>query len=181
MPYVKISDPSTIDLASWHQVVNVVNQHSDSINAITNNFGIQGNGAIDWNNGSEDFSYEYDPGSQKMLFGRTKIDARTVVGNDNNEDKTDATTGDHMFYADIIFEDTSSGTGAFSAKPVITATARFGSTDETSTTNANVVVTVIAVTNEKFTVRMVNARSTEATPIPLTSYFYINWVAIGPK
>jgi len=173
MPYIKISDPNTIDLASWHQVINVVNQHSDSINAITNNFGVQSTGDVDWNGGSAspDFSYEYDPGSQKILYGRTKIDTATA----------DSTAGDHMFYADIIFANQASGTSAFAARPIITATARFGNTDETSTTNANVVLTVIDVTEEKFSVRLVNARSTTGTPIPLTSFFYINWVAVGPK
>ena len=38
MAYIKISDPNIIDLSAWHQVINVVNQHSDSITAITNNF-----------------------------------------------------------------------------------------------------------------------------------------------
>lgn len=172
MPYIKISDPNTIDLAAWHQVINVVNQHSDSITAITNNFGVQGSGDVDWN-GQEDFTYEYDPGSQKMIYGRTKID--TAVA--------DSTAGDHMFYIDVNFANAASGTGAFSAKPIVTATARFGSMNNNppSTTNANIVVTVIAVTNEKFTIRVVNARSTTNAPVELQSYFYINWVAVGPK
>lgn len=171
MPYIKISDPNTIDLAAWHQVVNVVNQHSDSITAITNNFGVQGSGDVDWNS-QADFTYEYDPGSQKMIYGRTKIDTDTAL----------STTGDHIFYADITYANAASGTAAFSAKPIITATARFGSNDSPpSTTNANVVVTVIAVTEEKFTVRVTNARSTTQTPVKLTGYFYINWVAVGPK
>jgi hypothetical protein len=175
MPYIKISDPNTIDLAAWHQVITVVNQHSDSINAITNNFGVQGTGSVDWN-GSEDFTYEYDPGSQKMIYGRTKIDTRDGAG------KTPSTTGDHVFYTDIIYANSDSGTASFSARPVITATARFGSNDTPpSTTDANVVVTVIAVTEEKFTVRVTDARSTITTPISLEGYFYINWVAVGPK
>ena len=49
MPYVKISDPNIIDLAAWHQVINVINQHSDTLSAITNNFGIQGTTVTDWN------------------------------------------------------------------------------------------------------------------------------------
>lgn len=172
MPYIKISDPNTIDLASWHQVINVVNQHSDSITAITNNFGVQSSGDVDWN-GQEDFTYEYDPGSQKMIYGRTRIDTATASG----------TTGDHIFYADIAYANSASGTAAFSAKPVITATARFGSQDNNppSVTNANIVVTVIAVTEEKFTIRLTNARSTTTAQIPLTGNFYINWVAVGPK
>jgi hypothetical protein len=171
MPYIKISDPNTIDLASWQQVVNVVNQHSDSINSITNNFGVQNTNTPEWNGGSSspDFSYEYEPSSQKMLYGRTKIDTDTAL----------STAGDHMFYTDISFA--GGGAAAFAARPIVTATARFGNQDETSTTNANVVVTVIDVTEEKFSVRLVNARSTTGTPIPLTSFFYINWIAVGPK
>lgn len=173
MPYIKISDPNTIDLASWQQVVNVVNQHSDSINAITNNFGVQSSGVVNWNGGKTDpdFTYEYDPGSQKMIYGRTLIDTTT----------TDSTSGDHMFYTDIFFENTASGTAAFAARPIITATARFGNEDETSTTNANVIVTVIDVTEEKFSVRLVNALSTTLKPVKLTSFFYVNWIAVGPK
>jgi hypothetical protein len=171
MPYIKISDPNTIDLASWQQVVNVVNQHSDSINSITNNFGVQNTNSPEWNGGSSspDFSYEYEPSSQKILYGRTKIDTATAL----------STAGDHMFYANISFA--GGGAAAFAARPIVTATARFGNQDETSTTNANIVVTVIDSTEDSFFVRLVNARSTTGTPIALTSYFYINWIAIGPK
>ena len=66
MAYVKISDPNIIDLAAWHQLINVVNQHSDSITAITNNFGTAGN--VDWT--SSAYSHQYDPGSQAIIFGR---------------------------------------------------------------------------------------------------------------
>jgi hypothetical protein len=172
MPYIKISDPNTIDLASWQQVVNVVNQHSDSINSITNNFGVQNTNNPEWNGGSSspDFSYEYEPSSQKILYGRTKIDTDTAL----------STSGDHMFYANISFA--GGGAASFSARPIITATARFGNEVETSTTNANVVVTVIDVTPDSFFVRLVNARSvSNGTIVPLTSFFYINWIAIGPK
>jgi hypothetical protein len=172
MPYIKISDPNTIDLAAWHQVVNVVNQHSDSITAITNNFGVQGNSSVDWN-GAEDFSYEYDPGSQKMIYGRTRIDTETAS----------STTGDHMYYADISFASTGSGTSGFSARPIINVTARLGSNETSPPTlaNPNIVATVTAVQEDQFTVRLVNARSTTTNPITLNGSFYINWIAVGPK
>lgn len=174
MPYIKISDPNVIDLAAWHQVINVVNQHSDSITAITNNFGIQGSGETNWN-GAADLAHEYDPGSQKIIYGKTKIDTSTASS-------TPGTT-DHMFYGDIVFAEDVSGTTSFSAKPVIVASAQFGDQDDNppDLTNANVVCTVIAVTEDKFTYRVVNARSTTSTPVKLTGYFYINWMAIGPK
>ena len=47
MAYVKISDPNIIDIAAWQQMVNVVNQHTDSITAITNNFNGVGSTATD--------------------------------------------------------------------------------------------------------------------------------------
>lgn len=171
MPYIKISDPNIIDLAAWHQVINVVNQHSDSITAITNNFGAKGTGYTDWN-GELDVSQQYDPGSQKMIFGRYRLNTTTA----------NSTTGDHMYYAEIDMTNKSTGTTAFSAKPIITATAQFGSTaSPPPISNANIVCTVINVQEDKFTIRVVNARSTTATPVPLTGYFNISWMAIGPK
>lgn len=171
MPYIKISDPNIIDLAAWHQVINVINQHSDSITAITNNFGAQGSGTTDWN-GAANIAHQYDPGSQKIIYGKFKLDTSTASSTNN----------DHMFYADIDLVDSVSGTTAFSAKPIVTATASFGSTaTPPPSTNAGVICTVIAVQEDKFTVRVVNSRSTTTTPVPLTGYFYINWMAIGPK
>ena len=171
MPYIKISDPNIIDLAAWHQVINVINQHSDSITAITNNFGAQGSGVTDWN-GEINIAHEYDPGSQKILYGKFKLDTTTASSTNN----------DHMFYADIDLIDPVSGTASFSAKPIITATATFGSTTTPPpTTSANVVCTIIRVQEDQFRVRVVNARSTTTNAIPLTGYFYITWMAIGPK
>jgi hypothetical protein len=174
MPYIKISDPNTIDLASWQQVVNVVNQHSDSINAITNNFGAQSTGDNSWDT-TEDFAYEYDPASQKMLYGRTRIDPATI-------DKED----DYVHYQEIEFAQ--NGTSDFSARPIVTATGRFGSTEPTSDNNADIMVTVIAVTKESFFIRIVNARSRKTTSTGALTVqaldnfpFYINWVAVGPK
>lgn len=172
MPYIKISDPNVIDLAAWQQVINVVNQHSDSITAITNNFGIQGTAETQWN-GALDLANQYDPATQKIIYGRVKIDTSTAQ----------STTGDHVFYGDVLFTDNESGTTVFDAKPIITVTPYFSGQDDNppSITNANVVATVIAVTEEKFTYRVTNARSTTTTPVPLTQFFYLNWMAIGPK
>lgn len=178
MPYIKISDPNIIDLAAWHQVINVINQHSDSITAITNNFGAQGTGPTDWN-GSTDVASEYDPGSQRIVYGKTKV-SDALMGN---------TTGNHMMYIKVDIVDQVTGTKAFSAKPVVTATAVFGSQDfppEPSSGRENVICTVSAIQDDQFVIRLVNARSTEANPVPLfpngsTANFWIHWMAIGPK
>jgi hypothetical protein len=173
MAYIKISDPNVIDVAAWQQVINVVNQHSDSITAITNNFGVQGTGETNWS-GDSDLSHEYDPGSQKIVFGKNKFDTATA------QFTTAANSEKHMYYGAVTFEDPVSGAKSFSAPPIITVTAQFGSQTVT-TTNANAVVTVIAVSDAGFTYRVTNARSTTTTGVPLTSYFYINWMAIGPS
>jgi len=176
MPYIKISDPNIIDLAAWQQVINVVNQHSDSLTAITNNFGAQAAGVSDWN-GAADIVHEFDPGSQKILYGKTKVDS--TMG---------SVSSGHMLYLEIDMTPGSSGAAAFSGKPIITATATFGSTDNPPTANnvrESVICTVSAVSVDKFIIRLVNSRSTLTTPVPLftspNQYFYISWMAIGPK
>lgn len=171
MPYVKISDPNIIDLGAWQQVVNVVNQHSDSINSITNNFGVQGSGTVDWN-GDSNVVHEYNPGAQKILYGRTKI----VVA-----DASDLNTN-QIVYGDISFIDGVSGTTAFSAKPIITGALQFGHTTigSLSTTSHNIVFNIFNATASQFSFRITLANSTP-TANKLSGTFYLNWQATGPK
>jgi hypothetical protein len=181
MPYIKISDPNIIDLAAWHQVINVINQHSDTLSAITNNFGLQGSGTTDWNGETEIYE-EFNSGSQKILYGKFRIDTRT------GDDKDLSLNNDRMFYQEIDFDNETTNTASFSARPIITVTAALVGTS-TITRNSGLVCTVIAVTDKKFVVRVVKAKefsddvaqtSTVADPKP-TSIFEINWIAIGPK
>jgi hypothetical protein len=172
MPYVKISDPNIIDVAAWHQVINVVNQHSDSINAMTNNFGVQGSGTVSWNS-DNDTVHEYTPGSQKMLYGRTKLDTSVMEEINNNQ----------IFYGTVTFEDQISGTGSFSSRPIITGTLQFGhsSIEALDDTNHNAVFNLFAVTKDGFSFRVTRATSTSAAPSKLTGSFYLCWNALGPK
>jgi len=171
MPYVKISDPNIIDLGAWQQVINVVNQHSDSINSITNNFGVQGSGTVDWNSNSN-IVHEYNPGSQKILYGRTKI----VVA-----DASDLNTN-QVVYGDVSFADALTGTTAFSARPVMTGALQFGHTsiEALSVTSHNIVFNIFHVTESQFSFRITLANSTP-TANKITGTFYLNWQATGPK
>lgn len=175
MPYIKISDPNIIDLAAWQQVINVVNQHSDSITAITNNFGIQASGQTDWN-GATDIAHQFDPGSQKIVYGKTKVDISS--GDVNTIDGTGGVA--HIYFGDINF--TGSSTTSFGAKPIVTVSASSSSIADNPPTssNSNVVCTVTAITEDKFTFRLSNARSTPTAPVALTGIVYVNWIAIGP-
>jgi hypothetical protein len=171
MPFVKISDPNIIDLAAWQQVINVVNQHTDSINAITNNFGVQASspGTVDWN-GNNDVVQEFNSGNQKILFGRFKA---TVEGD---------LYGNQMIHNTIPFID--DATTAFSARPIVTATLQFGHSSIVTLddSNYNAVLHIFGVTAEKFDYRVSRAvLKTGANEEPLTGSFYISWQAIGPK
>ena len=175
MPYIKISDPNIIDLTSWHQVINVVNQHSDTISAITNNFGAQGTGATDWNTASN-FAHTFDVGSQQILYGKRKV----VVADQVRDGKI--TTYTDIIYDAIDFQDANSGASDFTQKPIITASAQFSNT-AISNTDASIVCTIFNVTNTGFSIRLRDARSTNTSTgaIPLAGIIYINWIAIGPK
>ena len=167
MPYVKISDPNIIDLAAWHQLINVINQHSDSINTITNNFGTTGTGTPDWN--AEDaVGHEYTPGSEKILYGRTKV----YFTGDNA-----ALVNGNIYHGTIDYGDNVTGATSFSARPIVTATIQFGNTDFSSSDH-DIVLTVYNVNKDTFSFRLNRANT---SPAALTGACYINWQAIGPK
>lgn len=172
MPFVKISDPNIIDLAAWHQVINVVNQHTDSINAITNNFGVKNAGAIEWN-ADNDVVHEYNPGTEKILYGRIKIDT-TSTGTSNINNK-------QIFYGTVPFVDNYST--AFSGKPIVIATPNSGRTsiNTAGSENHNPIVTLFGINQYEFSYRVTRAISTPTTPQILTGNIYISWQAIGPK
>jgi hypothetical protein len=174
MPYVKISDPNVIDLAAWHQVINVVNQHSDSISSITNNLGGESPEPVDWN-GENDFVHMFDPGSEKVLYGRRKLITGEMSYTDPDK---------QIFHGTISFNE-DQGT-AFGGRPIVTGTIQFGSTDinQLDDTNHNVIFNIFNVTSTSFSFRVTRAISEPGEPNPpaiLTGFFYLNWVATGPK
>lgn len=176
MPYVKISDPQVIDLAAWHQVINVVNQHSDSISSITNNLGGSVPETLDFN-GENNFVNQFDPGAQKILYGRTKLNSAVMSSISN----------DQIYYGDIDFA--VNGNTAFAARPIVTATIQFGhaSIAALDDSHYDFIFNIFAVTPTKFSFRVNRAiaepNNTNAATRPSTinSSFYLNWSATGPK
>jgi hypothetical protein len=178
MPYVKISDPQVIDLAAWHQVINVVNQHSDSISSITNNLGGSVPEALDFN-GENNFVNQFDPGAQKILYGRTKL----------NSDVMSSISNDQIYYGDIDFA--VNGNTAFAARPIVTATIQFGhaSIAALDDKHYDFIFNIFAVTASKFSFRVNRAiaepdntnAATRTPPILPNTTFYLNWSATGPK
>ena len=85
----------------------------------------------------------------------------------------------HIYYGEVVFTDTVSGAKSFNASPIITATVQLSGAVTTS--DANAIVTITGVNEAGFTYRVMNALSKKTAGVPLTGYFYINWMAIGPK
>lgn len=176
MPYVKISDPQVIDLAAWHQVINVVNQHSDSISSITNNLGGSLPEVIDFN-GENDFVNSFDPGAQKILYGRTKLDS----------DIMSSISYDQIYYGTIDFAE--NGQSVFGARPIITASIQFGHADITALDDKHYdfIFNIFAVTPERFSFRVNRAIATPnetnaaKRASTIDAKFYLNWSATGPK
>lgn len=174
MAYVTISDPNIIDLSAWHEVINVVNQHSNTLSALTDNFGASSSVATGWNT-STNLAVSFVMGSQKIVYGRKRVDF-------SGDNVALDLHSKNLFYGDIAFAG-ETGSSGFGAKPIITTTVQYGNTEIGTTTDAtaNTTCTIFGVTNDGFSFRVMNPRSVQGNVIPLTGHLYINWTAIGPK
>ena len=161
MPYVRIPDPKIIDLSAWHQLINVVNQHSDSIAAITNDFGA--NYERVYSEDSANYAVQYDVSSQKILYGRARVE---VAG---------PKTGD-IWYEQIDF------ISPFSFPPVVTATILAGNTDADQNDYVNAVVAIYKTTVNSFNYRLVIPNGTGYNQLTSANgALWVNWIAVGPR
>ena len=180
MPYVKISDPQIIDLAAWQSVINVVNAHDDSILSLTNNMGSGSPTSIDYN-GEADFVNTFNPGTQKILYGRTKIlmSEMSVVPDSYGQ----------VVYKTIDFNQ--DGSTVFNARPIMTASIQFGHTSITSLGDKNydVMFSLFNIGPSSFGFRINRSIATpdeansakRAAVIPANNSFFLNWSALGPR
>jgi len=151
------SNPEIIDLAAWQQVTSDIQEVKDRLDNITTNYGATTVGTGEWNVSATN-THEFNLGTQKLVTGRYKY----VVADEGTSGK--------FKYGPIEF-----GT-AFSGSPIVTATIQFGG-NTVRTSNANIVLTIYDVKVDGFAVRLTNA----GTTTDLSGYFYINWMAVGPK
>jgi len=177
MAYVKISDPKIIDLPTIHQIVNVVNQHSDNISAITNNFGSVYSNVPTTSGGTTQGLY--DISSQQIYYGYTTISASTA-------DSVPTSANNFEYLKNVTFN------SSFTTAPVIVASI---STVGTPTILVqDLVVDVRAVNQSTFQLALRHAGS-NATSQKAGAAIYgangvflgnstsvkINWIAIGHK
>jgi hypothetical protein len=178
MAYIKISDPKIIDLPTIHQIINVVNQHSDNISAITNNFGSIYSAT---NTSDSTTQTQFDIASQQILYGSTRI---------SEADGAIFNAGDNEYY----YKKTVSFTVPFtdSKGPIITAQPQ--TVNFQSQYAQDIVVSIGVVNQSSFEIVL---RKTGINKANHGSYggankdgrwlyggnYYINvsWIAIGHK
>lgn len=166
--YIKISDPNIIDLAAWHQVINVINQHSESLSSITNTTGVAFDPIKDDNDAG--WKTVFDIGSQTIKYGKA------VMDNTNNTAQTDADYG--VYYEESI---TFPG-NSFSVTPAVTATCTSTSNDGSRLGLMN--CTISNITTNGFKIRLVYpgvvSGNLKGITVPGGSWkTYISWTAIA--
>lgn len=158
MPYIKISDPNIIDLAAWHQVINVVNQHSESIDVLTNTTGVAFNPSYDQDGG---WQTVYDPANQMIQYGVIKMDSTNNIGIPDSS---------YTFYEEEVILP-----ATYSSNPAVVVT---NSSQSTTSGKADWNVTISSVSPDRFKVKLVNATKTAITG---TWSIKVFWTAIGPR
>jgi len=176
MGYVKITDPNIIDIGAWQQLINTVNQHSDSITAITNSFNGTSGQNTDWN--ATSFSHVWDPGSQAIVYGKGTL-VISANGGVTSSSPTGAQVLSGIYYGTMSFSDPAiSSTFQFSSPPVVTATLYAGASSTTvSSSLATAIITVNTVTTSGFNWRITGVVPSKTGTLTLPFY----WTAVGPR
>jgi hypothetical protein len=166
MGYVKISDPNLIDLNAIHNIINVINQHSDTLNTLTNNYGANNNSTVAAYSAS-DSVHAFDMGSQMIVYGRKTFNSSTSVTPNGSTGK--------LYHDTVSF--TANGGPAFSvATPLVFLTLHIGNSASVNNTFADAHANIYNLTASSFQIRLVMNEA-----IGTGQSVFINWMAIGPK
>lgn len=161
MSYIKISDASIMDLAGIQQIINVVNQHSDYLNALINRFGVVT--VPDWE--GDVTEGQLDPASHSVAFGKT-----TITSTDD-----DTTPGGKTYYKQYVtFE---SGV-VFAQKPFIVLTLDNSTGSEHA--QADFILSLHGVSTTGFTIRAIRT-GFYGGKLTIDNNIKVNWVAVGPR
>lgn len=163
MAYVKISDPAIVDLSAIQQIISVVNNHSDYLNALINKFGATYD--TDWN--SDDFQANFDIATSNIIYGKV-----TITPADE-----EVTSGGTKYYAKAYTFDTGI---TFATTPNVILT--HNNTDGTQGGQLDIVVSLHNCTTSGFTARVYRSRTTGgASAKEIDSNVEINFIAFGRR
>lgn len=170
MGYVKISDPNIIDLNAIHNIINVVNQHSDTLNTLTNNFGANNNTTPVSYNTSNTLERLFDTGSQMILYGRAMFDSSFTATNSTSP-------AGKIYNQTVAFSTSDNGMPNFgSASPIVFLTVHTGNSSTVSTKYPDARVNVYSPSATSFKIRLFLQET-----IASSDKIYVDWIAIGPK
>jgi hypothetical protein len=160
MPFVQISDPNILDLQAWQQVINTVNQHSDSISALTNNFGLYFQKTYDSTDTSnKTWQSPFDLGSCVIQFGMSRLYDAVATSSTNNIN----------YYNTVQFNH------EFKVPPVVTATLYQPGSSTAEERNDDAIISLWGITSSQFSYRF------NRPTLTIDTEAVINWIAIGPK
>lgn len=160
---LQINNPNVLDLSEWQKVITEVNNLSRRIDAITNKYGSGTTDSALWT--TADFNKEFNIGTQKIIFGKQKIDT------------TDVTIKTGNFLHEYVSFAQSPGVVVFSSTPIVTATIQF-SKKTLPTNNTNAIISIYNVSKDGFDYRISNP---PAATSDWGGFFYVNYIAIGPQ
>lgn len=163
MSYIKISDPAIMDLAGMHQIINVVNQHTDYLNVLVNKFGTNANPV--WVD--DNVAATHDIATQQIIYGKATISATSKT------DSSIYSSANKCYYKVVNF---APGV-VFSSNPFITATLTDGG-NSLNANNSDAIVTVYNITKSGFSLRVSRTGTTKTYD---GSSLAINWIAMGPR
>lgn len=184
MGYIKISDPNILDLNAIHNIINVVNQHSDTLNILTNNYGSLGS-TTPPNYAAAEMTALFDTASQQIVYGRTTFTSTdsyeyyyasggsSTLANSTQANTTSNPPG-YYYYKTVTF---ASGTPSFgTTSPLIYLTVHTGNSSTFSPVFADATARVYSPLSNSFKIGLFMQE-----PIGSNQVIHINWMAIGPK
>lgn len=162
MSYVKISDTSIMDLAGIQQIINVVNQHSDYLNALVNRFGADY--IPDWT--QPDVQANFDIANSNIVYGKIRI----------TPDDDYVTSNSRTYYRKNV---TFSTGISFSETPIILLTPN--NSDGSVDTELDIISSLHNCSTTGFTARFWRGGIKSSNKDLITSNVEINWIAIGRR
>lgn len=159
MSYIKISDPSIIDLSGIQQIISVVNQHSDYLNILINRFG-----AVvtpDWS--AENVQSLFDVSTTNIAFGKAIIKPGSPYQQGSG--------GSTYYVATVDFE---SGV-TFSQVPLVLVS--HDNSDGQVGGQLDIIPSTHDISTTGFTARIVRAGTTKV----ISNNIEINYIAIGRR
>lgn len=158
MAYVKISDPAIVDLATMQQIISVVNNHTEYLNALVNKFGATYN--PDWT--ADDVQANFDIATSSVIYGKASL----------SPDDDDTTPGGTKYYHKAVTFDTGI---SFAEIPNVILT--HNNTDGDVHGQLDVVVSLHNCTTTGFTLRAFRT----GTNKDIVSDIEVNFIAFGRR